>query len=318
MLHVIGTRPHREMTGMIDSQTEVLVFRKDTPLPKGPDPFLVDGVLQRSLTVLYGQTCVGKTMLAISLAAAVADGRKWLGQRVASNGPVAIVSGDPDGKYEIPERLDKIRDELGNGEVRIIVPRRPMAEETWEQVNQDTEGCRLVFLDNLSQFIPGSLNNDDSVKLVYQELDQMTRRGIAVCVLAHTSDKRGENGRVSDVPLGSSFIRFGPRWFAYAHRARGNLIVSFDGNGGRPWELTLTEPTGTPRFEVVSASTADELASRRAQRARERDKAKLDRTADIDAWLKAEPKRTQRDAAQHFKVSQATVSRAVRGIARAT
>ncbi len=267
------------------NRIETFDFRSDTPMPEGPPPFLVEGVLHRSQTILYGQTCAGKSMLALSLAVAVASGQtRWLGQEIASGGRVAIVSGDPDGKYETLERLDKVRPDLGAGDIRLIMPERPMARESWFEIAGATEGCRLMFLDNLTQFVPGSLNDDNAVKLVYEQLQILSRRGMAICTLAHTSDKKNENGYASDVPLGSTIIRTVPRWFVYARRTRGSLVVSLDGNGGRPWELRLTEPTDTPRFEVVSASTADELAERREQRARTRDRAKLDRNAEIAAY----------------------------------
>jgi hypothetical protein len=270
---------------MTYNRIEVLSFRSDTPMPEGPPPFLVEGVLHRSQTILYGQTCAGKSMLALSMATAVASGQtNWLGQGIASAGPVAFVSGDPDGKYETAERLDKARPELGSGEVRLILPERPMARESWYEIAAASEGCRVLFLDNLTQFVPGSLNDDNAVKLVYEQLQILARRGMSICTLAHTSDKKNENGYASDIPLGSTIIRTVPRWFIYVRRTRGHLVVSFDGNGGRPWEMTLTEPTDAPRFETVAVSTADELAERRGQRAHTRDKAKLDRNAAIAAW----------------------------------
>jgi hypothetical protein len=267
------------------TRIETFDFRSDTPMPEGPPPFLVEGVLHRSQTILYGQTCAGKSMLAVSLAVAVASGQtSWLGQAIASGGRVAIVSGDPDGKYETLERLDKVRADLGVGQVRLIMPERPMAQESWFEIAGATEGCRLMFLDNLTQFVPGSLNDDNAVKLVYEQLQMLARRGMAICTLAHTSEKKNENGFASDVPLGSTIIRTVPRWFVYVRRTQGSLVAAFAGNGERPWELRLSEPTDTPRFEVLSSSTADELASRRAAKAQERDRAKLNKNAQMAAW----------------------------------
>jgi AAA domain len=300
---------------MTYNRVEVFDFTKDAQLPKVPPPFLVEGMLHRSQTIIYGQTNAGKSMLALSLAAAVAGGQSWCGRTVSSAGTVAIVSGDPDGLYENCERLDKVRDDIGGGQIRLIVPQRPMARETWFEVEQLTEGCSLLVLDNLTQFVPGSLNDDNAVKLVYEQLQQLQRRGTSVCVLAHTSDKRNEHGYSSDIPLGSTIIRTVPRWFVSLKRAQGALSLSMSGNsGGRPWEMKLTEPTDTPRFSVIDMTTADELAERRQQRQRRRDTATLDENARIKAWLAANPGVPQREAAERmtgelgFKVSQTRVS----------
>lgn len=302
------------------NRVEVFDFNKDARLPKVPAPFLVDGILHRSQTIIYGQTNVGKSMLALSLAASVASGRDWSGRQVSNAGSVAYVSGDPDGKYETYERLDKIRDDIGDGEVRIALPQRPMARETWFELEQIVDGCSLLILDNLTQFVPTSLNDDSGVRLVYEQLQAFARQGTSVCVLAHTSDKKNEHGYSSDVPLGSTVIRTVPRWFVYMKRARNVLSLSMSGNGGRPWELTLTEPTDTPRFDVLDEIPADQLAERRQQRLRQRDKTTLDENARIKQWVDTHPGMSQREAAEQMtrelgiKVSQARVSRVVRSM----
>ena len=259
---------------------DVFEFEADTPLPKGmPPQFLVAGVVHRSVTVFYGQQDTGKSMLALSVAVAVAGGQPWLGRPVENSGPVAIVSGDPDGKYEYAERLDKVRDDLRPGKVKVITPAIPAEAEAWEEIRAEASGCSLVILDNLHQFVPGSLKDDDGVKLVYQEIDKLRRKtGAAVLVITHLSDHRGEHG-YSQVPYGTSAIRFGPRWFGHLWRAGGKLEVQFSGNGGKRWHLSLSEPTDAPRFTELGSLTADELAERRAARARNRDKATLDANA---------------------------------------
>jgi AAA domain len=288
----------------LSNRLEVFKFTKDATLPKVPAPFLVDGVLHRSQTILYGQTNVGKSMLALSLATAVTSGHSWCGQTVTTPGNVTLVSGDPDGLYENYERLDKVRDDIGHWEINIVVPERPLARETWFEIGQAAEGSRLLVLDNLTQFVPTSLNDDGGVRLVYEQLQGIARKGTAVCVLAHTSDKRNEHGYSSDIPLGSTVIRTIPRWFVYLKRTNGALSVQMSGNGGRPWELTLTEPTDAPRFEMLSTTNSDELAQKRAEHARGRTKAKLDRNAQIVAYV-AEG-HTQRQAADHFGVGVVT------------
>lgn len=106
----------------MSNRVQAFTFTKDAILPKVPPPFLVDGVLHRSQTILFGQTNCGKSMIACSLAVSVASGQNWCGRTVSSSGPVAIVSGDPDGLYETYDRLDKVRDDIAGGQIRIIVP----------------------------------------------------------------------------------------------------------------------------------------------------------------------------------------------------
>lgn len=298
------------------SRVQSFTFTKDAYLPKVPPPFLVDGVLHRSQTIIFGQTNAGKSMLATSLAVSVASGRDWCGRTVHDSGPVAIISGDPDGLYETYERLDKVRDDIGGGEIHIHLPERPLAKETWFQLRQETEGCKLMILDNLTQFVPGTLSDDLAVKLVYEQLEALSREhGMAVCVLAHTSDKKNEHGYSPNIPSGSFVIRSVPRWFAYLKRANGALTVSMSGNsGGRPWELTLSEPADTPRFDVIRETPPDELAERRGQRRQQRDKETLDQNARIKAWLDDHPGLPQRQAAEQmtgelgFRVTQTRVS----------
>ena len=297
------------MTNRVQSFT----FTKDAILPKVPPPFLVDGVLHRSQTIIFGQTNSGKSMVAISLAVAVASGQSWCGRTVSRSGPVAIVSGDPDGLYETYGRLDKVRDDVAGGEIRIKVPERPLAEKTWYELEEATEGCRLMILDNLTQFVPGTLSDDYAVKLVYEKLESFARRGMAVCVLAHTSDKKNEYGYSSNIPSGSFVIRSVPRWFVYLKRASGVLSLAMSGNsGGRPWGLTLSEPTDTPRFDVLEEITPDELAERSGKRNRSR--AKLDRWAEYKTYADANPGITQKAIAEHFKVSVGTVNAALKAM----
>ncbi len=161
----------------MSSMTDVYDFEADTPLPKEMPPrYLVAGVVHRSVTVFYGQQDTGKSTLALSVGVAVASGRAWLGRPVESAGPVSVVSGDPDGKYEYAERLDKVRDDLRPGKVRLITPAIPAEPEAWEEIRAEASASRLVIIDNLHQFVPGSLNDDDRVKLVYQELDRLRRK----------------------------------------------------------------------------------------------------------------------------------------------
>jgi len=244
-------------------------FYPGMPAPEGDDdPFVIAGVLHRSTTLVYGQTKAGKSTLAASMAIAVAgQAPTWLGREVTRHGHALIVAGDPDGEREYGRRLRA----GGAGNVRLYAPTRPAIPETWAEVAMiaRSQQSAMVVIDNLSAFVPGTLNDDLAVKRFYDQTDQLARDGAAVLIVAHTSEKAGEHGP-SRVPMGSSFIRFGPRWWCYAHRARGKLLLDFDGNDGRPWGLAVSEPDGTPSFDLLGETTADELAERRERKSRER------------------------------------------------
>ena len=49
-------------------------FSREAYLPKVPKPFLVEGWLHRSTTLIFGQTTAGKSMLAQWLALPLASG----------------------------------------------------------------------------------------------------------------------------------------------------------------------------------------------------------------------------------------------------
>jgi hypothetical protein len=223
------------------------------------------------------------------MAVALAGGHgKWLGRPIAPDGtgPVVIVTGDPDGRREYKTRLHAVKGELGDGEITICAPYRPTRPDGWEEVRAVVSAAkaRVVILDNLSAFVPGSLNDDDSVKLFYQEVDKLARAGVAVLVIAHVSEKRTDQGP-SRLPYGSSFIRFGPRWWGLAWVSGDRLRVEFDGNDGAPWIMDLTGPDGVPRFDVLDVTTADQLRERKAGNQRKRRQATDDRRSQIGTWV---------------------------------
>src|SRR5271168_3630976 len=97
------------------TQLSIFDFTKDAYLPKAPEPFLVEGWLHRSTTLIFGQTTAGKSMLAQWLALPVASGADQDGLHANNTGPVAFILGDDDGMLETYERLDLVRDRVGDG-----------------------------------------------------------------------------------------------------------------------------------------------------------------------------------------------------------
>ena len=258
-------------------------------IPEGDDvsPFVVDGVLHRSTTLIFGQTGAGKSTVAASIAMAVAGTEsEWLGQPVTRHGHALIVAGDPDGEREYRQRLTNGRDQ----DIDVYAPNRPAIPETWSEVAMIARQCdsTLVVIDNLSAFVPGTLNDDFAIKQFYFQTDNIARDGAAVLIVAHTSEKTGEHGP-STKPMGSSYIRFGPRWSCYAHKSRGALVLDFDGNDGQPWALHVSEPNGKPQdLALRERIGADELADRRARRSRQRTDDRKNRSDGIRDFILAQ------------------------------
>jgi hypothetical protein len=138
------------------------------------------------------------------------------------------------------------------------------------------EGHNVVVIDNLTQVLDGSINEDAVVRRCFEGIRRFTHAGIAVVIVGHSSDKSGTNGYKPETPMGSSYITQAVRWLGFVRRTRNkNLALRTYGNNGYGAELVLRPEAGA-RFSVVGRTdTADSIAE-----ARQRDKGTLDRTAE--------------------------------------
>jgi hypothetical protein len=183
------------------------------------------------------------------------------GLHPTSAGPVAFVLGDDDGLAETYERLDLVRERVGDGRIRLITPPVTTSPVVWEAIRAEVEDCVLVVVDNLTNFVPGSLNNDEGVGLFYEQLKPISRAGKSVLVLAHASDKRDVNGNSTNLPAGSFVIRSYPRMFLHAYQSRGRLMVARAGNRVKRSVVELSAPTDRPVFSVLDERPAEPTAS---------------------------------------------------------
>jgi hypothetical protein len=290
-----------------DGFTSILV--DDEPLEDDKPRFLIDGLVARSLTLLYGQPKHGKSTLAMAIAIAVANGSpEFLGRKVNLDGPVkvGIIAGDPEDDIEYAKAL---RGNVPSGSVMTYCPQRPPQPEHWASVISEMKlwGVKLVIIDNLQAFCR-DVNDSRLVAPMLDRCDQLTRAGIAVILVHHTSEKSTEHGPRT-TPMGHTAISSAARWKVRAYLPdNGHLIVTCEGNYGGKHELRLSRPNGRPNFDVISTADTGELTDRYAKRKAARDKATLNRNGEIAAYVAAG--HTQRDAADKFKVSQPTVARA--------
>lgn len=178
----------------------------DAPIP--PRRWLVDGLIpDRNVTMLAGDGGVGKTLLALQLAAACALGRQWLGTPTKPVKALAVLCEDePD---EIHRRLAAILDHyqasFGDLENLAILTRVGVdnslmnwsnsfepGEETATYIrilNLATDhGYQLVILDSLHDFFAGNENARPQARQFIQALRTIaTEADGAVVITAHPS-----------------------------------------------------------------------------------------------------------------------------------
>jgi hypothetical protein len=280
-------------------KTFYTIRKLSDPEPERP-PFLVEGMVHGSVTLLYGEAKIGKSTLAAALAAAMADGApEFLGRTVTVPGPksVGIIAGDfADGAAYVRDLKKVTESDL----ITVYDVNRPPVRQLWQDLQLDVRQAAhdLVIVDNLTSLIPGSVNDDVAVNQFYDELDGMVRDGAAVILVAHSSEKSGEHGK-SPYPMGSSAIRSRARRTWRVERYRGNLRLTFDGNGDAPSEVVVPAANGVPRFDVLQTADAAELDQRRAARQRDRDKKTRAKADQIREFVLAKCQgRTRNEAAE--------------------
>jgi hypothetical protein len=251
-------------------KTYYKITKLSDPAAEQP-PFLVKGILKHTITLMYGEAKIGKSTLAAALAAALADGKQeFLGKTITATGPVSVgvIAGDFGDGDAYAEQFRLVTDA---DSITIYHVNRPPNRQLWDELRLDVQEAHhnLVIVDNLTAFIPGSLNDDVSVNEFYDFMDGFARRDVAVLVIAHISEKTGEHGK-SKYPMGSSAIRARARWLWRVERCRNGLRMTFEGNGDAPHEMIVSEANGVPSFDVLSTTGSDELADRRDRKARER------------------------------------------------
>lgn len=255
------------MSVKIHEQGYSYIVIDDKPLEDARPPFLVDGIVASTLTLLYGAPKTGKSTIAAALSVAIANGTPFLNQPVNASGKVAIITGDPgDDDYYASMFYGKVP----SGTVRPYAFSRPPMQETWAKVCYEIqrEQVTLVIIDNLVAFVPGDVNDHRPVRIFHDTaIDPLVRAGIAVVLIHHTSEKRGEHG-VSKTPMGNTAISAAARWKVRVETpdVAGPTKLVLEGNYGPTHELIVTRPDGTANFEVIDAVEAGELARWKMER----------------------------------------------------
>nr|WTB30306.1 helicase RepA family protein [Streptomyces sp. NBC_00830] len=193
--------------------------------PTGESQFLIEGLIHRTATMIYGRPKAGKSYLALSAAMALAEGSDWLGcpSQLSS---VLLWALDPGQEEETRQRFDDA--EGGTDSLLSITSVRPEdADEWWELFTEALleSGTDVLVVDNLSALLGrGSYNNDADVRPALGRLQGLLDVGIAV-VLVHHSGKFNEETGSQKSPMGSTAIEAWARQFIRVE-SDGELRVS--------------------------------------------------------------------------------------------
>jgi len=253
------------------------------------ETWVVEGIISRGSTLLYGEAKVGKSFLASALIAGLVTNTDFLGRKVPQDREfsVAVCWTDDGGDVDYATQVDSV---LPDGHVPAVeyycLPIMKGREDWNELFNQVmNDGHNFVVIDNLTQCLNGSFNNDDVVREFFDGVRMFTRAGIPVVIIGHSTDKVGITGGKSDKPMGSATISQSVRWKCFVKRSRkGNLVLEFSGNHAKRHEITVKHGAGA-RFEVVGSRSAEELEKAASDRQRQRDAVTLDRNAEMARWL---------------------------------
>lgn len=163
----------------------------------------VGGVLG-GLGLLWGEAGVGKSFVAVSMAASVATGRPWLGHRV-TEGPVVYVAGEG-GALGVSRRLDAAVTALrccdpedGPVPLWIVTPGVDFVAGPAELLALLGSVCpQLVVVDTLARCFGGDENSTEDMSKFVRSLDLLRDAfGCSVLVVHHANktDKTG-SGKV--------------------------------------------------------------------------------------------------------------------------
>jgi hypothetical protein len=171
-------------------------------------PFLLDGLIHPTATLLTGRHKSGKTHLAAEWIEALTTGQPWCGQRVIG-GPykVLILPTDPGGHAEYAALLDG---RAGPG-VRLMDAPRPGDEGAWRRFAEDAADNHvgLVVLDTLLGYDPtANINENDEVGVTLARLGELGRLSIPYLVVHHASKsapKSAASGYLGSTIIGAHF-----------------------------------------------------------------------------------------------------------------
>ena len=197
-----------------------------------PSP-VIEGVISEGLTLLAGKPKLGKSILALNLAAAIATGRPALGGFATRPGPVLYLSLE-DGPRRLKGRLAK------------VAPEAPEALELATDWPRVEEGClatlgtyvsehapRCVLIDTLARVRPRDDRSRDKYQADYESLAGLQRlaieRGLAMIVIHHT--RKADASDFLDAVSGTAGLTAAADSIAVLRRARSEAAAILEVTG---------------------------------------------------------------------------------------
>jgi hypothetical protein len=152
-----------------------------------------------------------------------------------------------EGQKEYADRIKTVSPNTGNRVGFYAIG--ATSPGTWDSVEKlcRGRGFNVVIIDNITQSLEsgGPINDDATVSAFFSGVRKLVRAGIAVVVIGHSSDKKGQNGYKPTTPLGSSAVSAAVRWKLYMWRTRRyNLGLKASGNLDYETEYSIQSESG--------------------------------------------------------------------------
>ena len=233
-------------------------------------PFVIPGLLASSITVWFGQPKAGKSALVTALVANIARGEgTFLGRTLSRPfDRVVIVTTDAGGVSEYATRLET----AGIGDdphVTITFADPTMLDAVGWVLLSDYIGpnsSTLVVIDNLTQILQGSMNDDIATRIFTTGVRRLTDAGGPVLVVHHQSDKSGPYGPPRG-PMGHTAISAMARWKVgiRPNQECSRLTLQTEGNDAKGEVIVLEWGTPVTAFDVHSTEAVGGGRQKRAK-----------------------------------------------------
>ena len=207
--------------------------------PSNETPFLIEGLIHRTATMIYGRPKAGKSFVALSAAMALGDGTPWLGREVEQRNTL-LWALDPG---QVDETWQRFTTAGGADDSRLFITDiRPEDTDEWWAEFTDilvTQSIEVLIVDNLSALLGrGSYNNDADVRPALGRLQALLDEGIAI-VLVHHAGKFNEEQGSQKSPMGSTAIEAWGRQFVQVTDDQELRILRVYGNNTPERELGI-------------------------------------------------------------------------------
>jgi hypothetical protein len=252
-------------------------------------PFVVDGVIAKGVTLVYGQSEAGKSMLISGALAALVRGEEsFLNRSVEQRDwSPGLLIGDFDDGRRYGQRLENAGlTPAEMGRINFYDPTKVgMPWGDWAALAEvfRERGHNVLVVDTLSAFVPGDINQGPPCAAFFDALVQFTAQDIAVIVSAHSTEKYSQFGTQDFI--GHSAIRQRPSWHCKVYKVDDNRKrLAFHGNDGGKHDIAVSMlDAAAPVFKVTAERDSGEIDTDKAERSRNRSgsrKSKSDQVRD--------------------------------------